>query len=195
MFTDAQRSSAASLRRLIESVLTDYCGCVGSVSELACQDIIVHHERDLARLRVIHPEGVHPSKHIGYLVFWIRKLKPAANAFPIDQVLAHASGDIPPDHEITTINELICIYVAQHLVLSYADDGLIGPHFESEQRESFKNRIKAIATGVLSSRIDVGHSEGNVFRSFIYDMRYRTFGPHHVVHFINHVVYAASKTP
>lgn len=186
-----QDESATNLKTLLERLLTEKCQCLGRVSMHTCQEVIVHHERDLMRLGSLHPNGIHPSKHIGYLAFWIRKLKPVSNAYPLSVVSEYEDGIIPDGKEVLAINEILSIYVAKHLTISYIEDGHIEPTLTTNLRQQFIKNIVNLMTDVLSARIDAGHMQGSVFRAFIYDARYRTFGPHHVVHFINHVLYAA----
>ncbi|MFH6781636.1 MULTISPECIES: hypothetical protein [Methylobacterium] len=189
-----QEISARDLYRLIEKLLVEQCGCVAHISLKTCIDVIEHHESDLGRLLKIHPLGVHPSKHIGYLVFWIRKLKPISVAYALSDLEPYQHDpdhDVSHDKELNTINEVVSIYVAQHLMLSYAEDNLIIGGIEESEKAEFVRKIQRVLENVLTLTVDVGHGHGNLFKSFLYDMRYRTFGPHHVVHFVNHVVYAA----
>ena len=43
----AQEQSARDLMHLLERLMQEECGCLSLVSELACRDVITHHERDL----------------------------------------------------------------------------------------------------------------------------------------------------
>jgi len=191
--SDSQAQSARYLKKLLEQLMYEQCGCLSLVSEVACRDVIIHHERDLNRLRVIHPQGIHPAKHIGYLVFWVRKLKPIAITFRIADIANARDKEIPDGREVAPDNEIVSVYLAQHLLFSYIDDGIIpeGPVTRHKQK-LFKLKVEMIIKYVLNQQIDVGSEMGNAFEAFVYDMRYRTFGPHHVVHFVNHIIHAAS---
>ena len=192
--SDAQQKSARDLKELLERLMEEHCGCLSLVSELACRDVITHHERDLKRLLALHPEGVHPCKHIGYLVFWVRKLKPIAISFRIADIIEFRDAEIPLGREVAADNEIISIYLAQHLLLSYIEDGFIPEGSPEGQRELYKTNVKNIIQTILSKRTDVGNEMKTTFDAFVYDMRYRTFGPHHVVHFVNHIVHAAMRS-
>ncbi len=183
-------------------VVAEHCDCVASVSLECCKEIVVHYERDISRLQLIHSDGVHPAKCVGYLVFWVRKLKPISMAYSLSAIQR-----AKPDEELNEsllINEEAAIFLALHLTLSYAEDGILSydektsVYIGGEKTDAERERLKAfvgclqqLILGYLNNKIDAGHERGNIFTSLVYDMRYRTFGPHHVVHFINHLVYAA----
>lgn len=186
-----QIETALVLKDTLERLAEQECGCLAIVSEAGCRDVINHHERDLRKLAAEHPHGVHPTKHIGYLVFWVRKLKPIAMTFRISDVIEAGDGELPPAREIASDNEILALYLAQHLLLSYASDGFIPDDLPDSQREGFRVRLAETLAQVLATTTDVGPGVGSTFQSLVYDMRYRTFGPHHVVHFLNHVIFAA----
>lgn len=203
MLEEGQRRNAEQLRATLHKLLAENIGSVGTVSYITCEDIIAHHERDLNRLiKLHHQQTIEPSKHIGYLVFWVRKLKPISAAYPISLLTDNVGNLLPGStpvlerHEVISINELVSIYLAQHLMLLYAHLGKIKreqQELSESERNALKNNMIEIIKGILTSHTDAGHAMGNVFDAFVYDMRYRTFGPHHVVHFVNHVIYAALK--
>jgi len=65
-----QKERAKNLRELIETLSIEACRVVSMVSLPTCEDVIVHHEKDMRKLLLIEGhqvDGIHPSKHIGYL--------------------------------------------------------------------------------------------------------------------------------
>lgn len=202
MLTPQQKKRAAGLHALLYKLIAQNMGSFAFVSYQTCEDIVDHHERDLKRLIALHQQkSIDPAKHIGYLVFWVRKLKPISAAFP-RQLMQNEDGgfladttSLPREAEVVSINELVSIYLAQHLILTYVKRGGIAPELTTDaERASLTSKINDIINDILTSRTDAGHVAGNAFGAFVYDMRYRTFGPHHVVHFVNHVIYAALKS-
>lgn len=192
MLNNRQALLACELHRKLEEILVDYCECIGRVSLRCCEDIILHHERDLLRLRAIQADGIHPTKHIGYLAFWVRKLKPISCAFPTSLIITTDDRhQIDEKEEIALINELAAVYLSQHLLMSYADDGVI---FQAENEKQKKTFMSALLKSMRFSILDdhaLGPSTISLLTNIIYDMRYRTFGPHHLVHILNHLIYAA----
>jgi len=202
LISSDQKQSAVELQKTLVEMVDIHCKCVAMVSLSGCEDVVVHYERDIERLLVIHPEGVHPSKLVGYLMFWTRKLKPISCAYKLQDIVR--ADDKENLEEMVLINEMAAIFIALHLTLSYAADGILSHKEETvqgfninpssselENRDNFQNCLSQLISAYLFNKIDRGHGDGNIFTSIIYDMRYRTFGPHHVVHFINHLVYAA----
>ncbi len=209
MITPEQKDSANDLYRLIEKLVFDACRSVGVISKVCCEDIVVHFERDVQRLRELHDGQLHPSKWIGYLVFWVRKLKPVSSSFPVAKLVdISPTENVPDEDENFLVNEDVAIYLALHMIKSYAMDGYFPnsdhglfldnegdhePHARrtKEEKEEFVRKIELVVQELARQSMDAGYKIGNIFQSVVYDMRYRTFGPHHVVHTINHIVYSA----
>ncbi len=198
-FTDSRDlfTAAVQLHNLLIEILEDEIKCVGDVSLKACCEVIIHHSRDVGKLFDVQPKGVEATKFIGYLAFWVRKIKPLSNAYSIvdvAEVLDDENKD--PDiswKEITQINELASIEIVKRLLHSYVvnpDSKLISG--SPDVRLQVADRALAIMDGYLT--IDTAHDEFKNFKDImVYDMRFRTFGPHHMVHIINHILYAADN--
>jgi hypothetical protein len=147
--------------------------------------------RDMDRLYAVHQKLVHSSKHIAYMAFWIRKLKPVDTSYPIAELdrAGHSNTDIDESLEIRDINERISLYYMFDLMKAYVFDG----HIEAPQgmsKSSFLQNIELAFANFLKGRI--GPVLDDRFEAVVYDMRYRTFGPHHVVHLVNHILTEAS---
>ena len=76
---------ANDLRFTLAVILREDLRCTGNVSLACCYDVIEHLQRDMDRLYAVHQTLVHPSKHVAYAAFWIRKLKPVDTSYPISE--------------------------------------------------------------------------------------------------------------
>ena len=180
------------LRYSLSVILREDLHCVGNVSLARCVDVVEHHDRDIERLYAIHQVLVHPSKHIAYAAFWIRKLKPVDGSYPIAENERALRQNTPLNKslEIRDINERICLHYAFKLLLVFVEKDGISPPNKQSKATFLKNLNRAF------QNFSQGNLDGPVlsdkFESVVYDMRYRTFGPHHVVHFINALLSEAS---
>jgi hypothetical protein len=183
---------ADELRYTLEVILREDLQCIGTVSLMSCLDVIEHHGRDIDRLYAFHQELVHPSKHIAYAAFWIRKLKPVGSSFPIAEVERAALEQRPVNAalEVRDVNERICLYYTFRLLTAIAKRDVIKPT-ASLTRDQFIAKIRRAFDNFLAGA-DLGPMLGDRFQAIVYDMRYRTFGPHHVVHLVNYLLSEAS---
>lgn len=185
---------AAELRYALQDILREDLKCMGTVSLACCYDVVEHHDRDMDRLYTVHQPKklVHPSKHIAYLAFWVRKLKPVDSSYPISEVEEAIKLDRPIDdsREVRDVNERICLWYMFRLLNACIGIGQIAPpngmtadKFLSNLDSVFlKFREEPSGGPVLNDRFD----------AHVYDMRYRTFGPHHLVHLANYLISEAS---
>jgi hypothetical protein len=185
---------AAQLRFNLQEVLEEDLGCGGTVSLACCYDVIEHHDRDMDRLYTVHQPKklVHLTKHIGYLAFWIRKLKPVDSSYPAPEIeeAARNKRSIDETKEVRDINERICLWYMFHLLRASigtgqlpTPPGLSADKFQSNLDAVFLKFRKEPAGGpVLADQFDV----------HVYDMRYRTFGPHHLVNLANYLISEAA---
>jgi hypothetical protein len=183
---------AQELRYTLNVLLRDDLKCYGSISLACCYDVIEHHMRDIERLYAVHQKLVHASKHIAYLTFWIRKLKPVDTSYPISEIerAISTSSAIDESVEVRDVNERICLYYMHTLLKSSAADGRIKPPGVMP-KEDFIANIDLAFNNFLTEG-NGGPVLDNRFGAVVYDMRYRTFGPHHVVHLVNHILTEAS---
>lgn len=77
---------ANDLRYTLGVILCKDLKCFGTVSLACCYDVVEHLQHDMDRLYAVHQTLVHPSKHVDYAAFWIRKLKPVDTSYPISEV-------------------------------------------------------------------------------------------------------------
>jgi hypothetical protein len=95
--------------------------------------------------------------------------------------------------EVTDINERVAIMLAFKQLLEYIQAGTIvtpsGGVFTpaTPLMVGFEN-AKAIISGYISSSHS-NEKETN-FENLVYNLRYRTFGPHHLVHIIDYIVFS-----
>lgn len=157
------------------------------VSYRCCEEAIIHHGRDIDRLYVTHHKYVHPTKHCSYLSFWIRKLKPVSKAYPTRIIKEFKEEDLPIFEEITNINEEVALHLAFRSLYRYIEENQI--KFPSTD---VGVRALSVYNDVLSEYLlspdENEMSVGNRFSMLVYDMRFRTFGPHHLTHVLTHIL-------
>jgi hypothetical protein len=184
---------------LATSLYEEICGVLDSdfhysafVSYRICEEIIIHYRRDIDRLYAMHGKYLHPTKHCSYYAFWIRKLKPISKAYPVLPLQEPAKLECPLlETEDTAINEKLALVSALRSLQRYIADGSIkfpnGTDISFYLKEFDKYLIKYFES------VDVTDSSmGNRMQTLIYDLRYRTFGPHHLTHVLTHIIHEVS---
>ena len=188
---------ALKLRYTLQDILTEDLKCMGTVSLACCYDVIEHHDRDMDRLYKVHQPKklVHQSKHIAYVAFWIRKLKPVDSSFPITEVSEAFSSnrEIDPTQEVRDINERICLWYMYRLLRAAIIAGQVEPpsgmtvdEFLPKLDRVFLKFRKEPAGEPTPEEPAAWPVLKDRFDAHVYDMRYRTFGPHHLVHLVNY---------
>jgi hypothetical protein len=179
-------------------VLLDEMSVNAHVSYCAVEEVIIHYWRDLERLNAVHHEVIHPTKACSYLAFWVRKLKPVSDAFH-ERVVEAIDGKIAvPEiigdkeilrhtHEITDINEQVSIHLAVRLLRNCVRDGR-AVELDGWKPGEIANVFDKVANNYLTSDLEDGISMGLRFYNIIYDMRFRTYGPHHLTQILTHIV-------
>jgi hypothetical protein len=180
------------LRFTLDVILREDLKCMGTVSLACCYDVIEHHSRDIERLYAVHQQLVHPSKHIAYAAFWIRKLKPVDTSYPISEVekALRSKKQIDKSLELRDVNERICLHYTFRLLNEYVSSGHIKPP-KGTAKETFLVNIERVFRNFVNGG-DAGPVLNDRYEAIVYDMRYRTFGPHHVVHLVNYLLTEAS---
>ena len=163
------------------------------VSYRVTEEVMIHFWRDLERLYAIHHRLVHVTKSCSYLAFWVRKLKPISDAFP-KAVNARLEDDgvPPPDAEIVDINEQVAIHLSIRLLRNCIRDGRI-LSLKGIDAAEVLGVFDAVVEDYLTSEIEEDMSMGLRFESMVYDMRFRTFGPHHLTQFLTHILREVSR--
>jgi hypothetical protein len=179
---------AQELFASLRAIMRDDLELSGVISYRVCEEIIIHLRRDTDRLFVTHHRLVHPTKHCSYLAFWIRKLKPVSRAYPISVLENLDPGDVPdPEFEDSSVNEKLCLLCAIKNLHTHISEGHI--HLPSGREKDKILQQYASAVANYFNHRDVADAEmGDRFQSLVYDLRFRTFGPHHLTHVLVHIL-------
>jgi hypothetical protein len=167
----------------------------GEIDVEICQDIADHWERDVKKLESSQQSGIAIEKLIGYYAFWVRKLQPVTKAHPF---IDNNKGGITiiEEKSNTHINELVAIYLIKILAVRYFNDK-ISEQKSLKTKEAASNvaDYEQYISGVEKHFSDLFSSINSpeLYRSFLnvclYDMRYRTFGPHHFTHAVRFLMF------
>lgn len=177
---------AATTVRLIRAALADRKVYIYDLSPSRLTQLAVRLTRDLARIKAAQGDQICLTKVAGYWAFWIRKVKPIVVAYDSAHVGA-ASRD--SSAEIADINEKIALEFA----VSYIQDHGRDPSrsfdpFRGDCTETScdgKVCVRDLAQHTL-------HTHGNLFSNYVvHAMRFRTFGPHHFVMFLDQLLIAS----
>ncbi|WP_339163598.1 hypothetical protein [Methylobacterium bullatum] len=186
---------ALDLHEKLSDILDNDLNYDGHVSISICNQIIIHHFRDMDRLYAVHQKLVQPSKHIAYLAFWIRKLKPVSQAYKKASVTKYGSKERLiaefPQEEVEDVNEKCSLYYAVALLNTFLQSGNIKVP-SGMTKVAYTTRLANIMGDYFRGDDSSGMNLGNRYEAVLYDMRYRTFGPHHFVHIINHLLAEAA---
>ncbi len=183
------QSEVRDLAAATEVFIKEYLGELGVEFELSRKTLIetaFFFYRDLYRIRAHQSDQITAGKFAGYLGFWIRKLKPISRAFAIG---VNKSDD---NLEILEINEFIGLQFAMNLLVEdgkgFADDQLHDPIRRNCTDETCDGKSCLLeyfqAYVALPANVDY----------IIYSMRHRTFGPHHLVTILEHLVFGACRS-
>lgn len=162
----------------IAELLLKYASELGYQTEVdknICDEILEHWDRDINRIHIRHEhsDGISIFKVAGYLAFWIRKLKPFTFYSSFEDNISNQY-----------LNELVSIYCLARLIhveLELRLDAETDTQIIKDIKKSQKKLIK-----IINHELDLYSSSssrlGSNMYSWIYDMRFRTFGPHHMSH-------------
>jgi hypothetical protein len=188
---------AEDLNEVIKASLKTL-GVHANISMFRLFDVVQRWERDAKRLGSEHADGFHPVKYIAYQAFWIRKLKPVSNAYRIKDL---EMGRPSPTREIVDINERLAIRVAVWNLLTFAETGLYPT--ERGDANAVKTKVKpAVLRDYIKSYLQFpdatvkgqpGKAKGTTYQNLVYNQRYRTFGPHHLVHILDQALFGALR--
>jgi len=186
-------AAAHDLRFTLDQILREDLQCFGIVSLANCHDVIVHLHRDIDRLYALHQKLVHPAKHVAYAAFWIRKIKPVASAFYLSDIDDAKKGGrlVDEGREVADINERIALFYLWRLIETYVAERQIALPAGLSTEKYIKN-ISSVFQDFVADR-SLGPALNNRFQAVLYDMRYRTFGPHHLVHIAAYLLREAAN--
>jgi hypothetical protein len=193
MLSPAQIAEAAhDLRFSLHEILEGDLGCYGFVSYANCYDVIFHLDRDIDRLYALHQKLVHPSKHVAYTAFWIRKIKPVSSAFFLSdmKIAEKRKAFVDEKLEVADINERVCLYYIWRSVATYIEHDQIALP-KNITKDRYIENVERIFQEFVADR-STGPALNNRFNEVLYDMRYRTFGPHHLVHIATYLLREAT---
>lgn len=166
-------------------------GVSARLSNALFYDLAFHLREDLDRQERLAENGIRPAKHAAYLAFWLRKVKPVSNAFYVSTTQEY-EGLPPVYEEIVDINEKLAIRLAFTYLESFNEMERLEIHVDGRDRKIkynktiFQKEIKDFCHQKL------GNDGKDVLETLITDMRYRTFGPHHLEHLFDQFVFRLS---
>jgi len=161
---------------------------IAHVSYAITEEISIHFWRDMERLYAIHHEQINVTKSCSYIAFWVRKLKPVSDAYPLQAYQDLAKDEQPNgEYEITDINEQISLHLSLSLLRNCLEDNRVAGEADIGQPQMLAAFDK-VSEDYLTSVVEDGMSMGLRFDSMVYDMRFRTYGPHHLTHFLVHIM-------
>lgn len=169
-------------------ILRDVMGVHADLSNALFYDLALHLKEDVDRQAAISTDGIRPAKFAAYLAFWMRKIKPISRAYYVDVCKKHDWAP-PPQEEINDINEKVAVRMAFNYLWAFHDLGHLTIHLGDDDvpikrdAEGFKTEVASFCHQKL------GVDGECVLETLIYDMRYRTFGPHHLVHLFDQFVF------
>lgn len=154
-------------------------GIVVVPSRAQFYELAVRYLIDAERFSADEPDGVRPSKHVGFIAFWIRKLKPIGFAYSAD-------GD-----EIVDINEQFALFVAFEMLSDFARASQIIIHdIDADTNRTLvydEKRFRRCIDRFCGQKVDLNGIA--MFDRLVRDLRFRTFGPHHLVHLFDQFVF------
>lgn len=187
---------AIALQQATSKLLTETMEIRADLSKALFYDVALHWKGDVDRIRKVDVKGIRPAKHVAYLAFWIRKIKPVSNAYSaaLHQEHRKAGRPMPSSAEIVNINERVAIRLAFQQLGSFAQAGQLFIHHDAKGEDI---RIDYDETRFVTALERYCHQklalDGKcVLETLLSDMRYRTFGPHHLVHIFDQFVFNLS---
>lgn len=179
---------AVLIQRLSSRILMDSLNVRADISKALCYDVALHWLHDIERLRRDGDDTIRPAKHVAYMAFWFRKLKPLSNAYHLRDILQAGAHPAPPTREILNVNERVAIWIAFEQLSDFAEAGnlvlcgtpdTVYPY----DPEKFRKAVERYRNQKL------GPQGKTVLEALLYDMRYKAFGPQHLVHIFDQFVF------
>src|SRR5688572_18398137 len=180
---------AAATETLVSEVAAKL-GVTCDVSKKTVFSVARYFLRDINRIRDRQDDSISSIKFAGYWGFWIRKLKPLSNAFRF--------GSDKNDHnnEVIEINELVALEISVAFILrigTFAEQKVVIDLMRGNCKQRQSNACDGTEC-VRQSAIEFMKFRNALnLRCIIYSMRHRTFGPHHFVTNLDHIVFGACK--
>ena len=181
------------LNQLVRRYLRQQRPIKAEVSIALLYDVATYWKSDTRRIQAFETNGMRPTEHAAYLAFWIRKLKPISQAFYLCDVDTSQTAGTPidPTKEIIDINERAAIRLAFAHFAGCCKHGKIITHSPvTGEFLALKYEDSAFGSSVqkyLGQKLDMNGK--TVMDKLIHDMRYRSFGPHHLVHIFDQFIF------
>jgi hypothetical protein len=185
---EVARVSAAT-RKLIGDV-TERLQVDCIISDNSVLDLSKFLLRDIQRIQERQKNKVSSIKFAGYWGFWIRKLKPISRAF------RRGDDKNDPFKEIIHINELVALEISICFILrigAFAEHNVVIDVIRGACKERARNACNGVDC-VKEAAIDFMKFQNALnLKYLIHSMRHRTFGPHHFVTNLDHLVFGACR--
>lgn len=182
-------------------------------------DVVKQWDLELRQLALWQPNGIRPTKSIASLSFWIKKLKPirafyvpsgpsspssgqvncpicgtgvgtkVGSLIETDQANRIASENF--ENEIADINERLAVLLAIQQLVDYATGEEYVNHriiTDQEARHFNKAKVKTFLQKYFKQKL--GRGDTTIQDSLLFNMRYRTFATHHIVHILDQILFA-----
>lgn len=153
---------ARDVESLIYAILKERGIGFNEVPRSYIQEAAYNASKDIHKHMLYHPDGLEQLKVIGYLCFWVRKIKPIIGATEMGKPLKEA-------------NEIVAVHMAGELCVKYARA------YPGDIPEKDPEAVKKRVTSFLRDKRRIKY--------LVHSMRYRTFGPHHFVMLLQNIVY------
>ncbi|GEO40906.1 hypothetical protein GGE65_006530 [Skermanella aerolata] len=182
------------LHHLIRRYLSQNRLIDANVSTALLYDVALHWKNDIINIEASKTVDVRPVEHAGYLAFWIRKLKPISQAYYVSDLKAaeKIGMAVDPTSEIIDINEQAAIRLAFAHLAGCCQYGQIATYDTTSQEllilKYESDKFSASVQKYLGQKFELDGR--TVMESIIYDMRYRTFGPYHLVHIFDQFIFS-----
>lgn len=189
-YVDVKEVAAIAVAtRLLIRQITQELQIECQVSDKIVAELSKYFLRDINRLRERQSNRISCVKFAGYWAFWIRKLKPISLAF-------HVGSEKTTKDEVTHINELVALEVSISYILKVGNLS----HTETISdpiRGACRLRLAGNCDGISCVRQSaydyVRFDDAANLKYLVYSMRHRTFGPHHFVTNLDHMVFGACR--
>lgn len=191
--TDAEVEFGEEMASFLLSIANERFDADPHISQNICIECSVHISKNISRLYETHQATgnildakVDPLKIIANISFWIRKLKPLSRCY-------RGGGGADAGIEIPDINEKISLYLAEVLTVNCAYIGLLDDMKRNKDISSrlFSQNIADMFRNFDDTISSPDEPNNTIRQRMIYDMRFRTYGPHHLSHVLTQVVMSA----
>lgn len=148
--------------KVVLRILQDIGVQTHSVPRTLIEEVGYNVAKDFCKLSIYHPKGVDLLKPLGFMCFWVRKIKPIREA-------------VRDGVNIKEINELVSVRMMGHLAKRYAEK------HPGDIKDGDVDGVHARVRGFIGDEKRVDY--------IIHCMRYRTFGPHHYIMLLQNIVH------